>query len=169
MEPALFDALARRFAHPATRRSIFGALLGSLAFLAGRRPATAQIEPPYGIPLGGACSVSTECSQFQGCYDFGPIICADNGIAEDGPLNCCLGAGGLCGADAHCCEALLCLDTGGDGRGAGTCQPGDGPKPTVRCNTPVASGAGGESFANADVLHRPSLRPATSATSAECR
>jgi hypothetical protein len=139
MEPALFDELARRAGHPATRRSVLAALLGSLAFLAGRGHGAAQTDPPYGIPLGGKCSESSECSQFQGCYDFGPIICSDNGIAEDGPLNCCLGAGGLCGDDAHCCGALLCLDTGGDGCGAGTCQVGSATKPTVRCSTPVAS------------------------------
>jgi hypothetical protein len=136
MEPTHFDDLARAYAYSATRRSILGALLGSLAFLAGIRRTGAQSEPP-GIPLGGRCELSSECSQYQGCYETGPILCADNGIAADGPLNCCLGEGGLCGGDAHCCGGLLCLDTGGDGCGAGTCQVGSATKPTAGCGTPV--------------------------------
>jgi hypothetical protein len=138
MESAFIDVVARRSTSLATRRSMASAIIGALTILVSRRYVAAQTVAPAEIPLGGACSVSSECSQFQGCYDFGPITCEDNGIAEDGPFNCCLGEGGLCGDDAHCCGALLCLDTGDDGCGAGTCQVGSETKPTVGCSTPVA-------------------------------
>jgi hypothetical protein len=38
-----------------------------------------------------------------------PPVCADNGVWEDGPTNCCFPAGGWCGADAECCGGLLCV------------------------------------------------------------
>lgn len=118
------------------------AMIAIMTNFGARRYVAAQTVAPAKVPLGGACSVTNECSQFQGCYDAGPITCSDNGIAEDGPLNCCLGEGGLCGDDAHCCGALLCLDTGDDGCGAGTCRVGNAAKPTIGCDTPVASAAG---------------------------
>ena len=122
MDSMIFDHLARACAYPLTRRNVFGAVVGLLALRSGLSRVGAQVTPRENIPLGGVCSASSECSQFQGCYDAGPITCADNGIAEDGPRNCCLGEGGLCGSNAHCCGSLLCLDTGGDGCGAGVCQ-----------------------------------------------
>jgi len=56
--------------------------------------------------LGAACTSSDQCSQADG-----PAICADNGIVDDGPLNCCRVAGGVCAGGAECCGSLLC--TGG--------------------------------------------------------
>jgi hypothetical protein len=126
LDPTSFDHLTRRFAHRCTRRRLLGALSAAVALFAIRRLAHAQAGPDGGIPLGGACAATGECSRFQGCSEAAAITCADNGITEDGPLNCCLSAGGLCGDDRHCCGGLLCLDTGGDGCGAGTCQVGDG-------------------------------------------
>ena len=41
----------------------------------------------------------------------GPVspVCADNGLWEDGPTNCCFPAGGHCGTDAECCAGLFCV------------------------------------------------------------
>jgi hypothetical protein len=133
MDTVLIDDLARACAYPSTRRRFLGAAVGLLAWRSGLSRANAQATPPSNIPLGGACTASSECSQFQGCYDSGPITCADNGIAEDGPLNCCLGEGGLCGNNSHCCGSLLCLDTAGDGCGAGLCLPASQDKPIDQC------------------------------------
>jgi len=133
MDTMIFDRLARACAYPSTRRSMVGAVAGLLVWRLGGDRVSAQETPQTTIPLGGACSVSSECSQVQGCYSAGPIICADNGTAEDGPLNCCLGEGGLCGNSAHCCGSLLCLDTGGDGCGAGLCQAASGDRPIDQC------------------------------------
>lgn len=133
MDSRTFDHLARACAFPATRRSLLGAAAVLLAWRTGLFRVSAQATPPADIPLGGACTASSECSQFQGCYDAGPMTCADNGIIEVGPLNCCLGEGGLCGSNAHCCGSLLCLDTGGDGCGAGLCQPANETRPIEQC------------------------------------
>lgn len=128
MDTMMFDHLARACAYPATRRRLLGAAAGLLALRSGLARVYAQATPAANLPLGTACTADSECSQFQGCYDAGPITCTDNGIAEDGPLNCCLGEGGLCGNNAHCCGSLLCLDTSGDGRGAGLCLPSSADK-----------------------------------------
>ena len=133
MDNKMFDHLARACANPLTRRGVLGAAGGLLALRLGFDRVSAQITVQENIPLGGACSASSECSQFQGCYDAGPIACADNGIAEDGPLNCCLGEGGLCGNNSHCCGSLLCLDMGGDGCGAGVCTSASDTKPIDQC------------------------------------
>lgn len=135
IDASSFDHLARRFVRKSTRRRFLGALAATIALFSGRQLAQAQEGSDAGIPLGGACSATSECSQFQGCYESATITCADNGSAEDGPLNCCLSAGGLCGDDSHCCGGLLCLDTGGDGCGAGTCQVGDGSSTRGDCTT----------------------------------
>jgi hypothetical protein len=130
LDPTSFDHLTRRFAHRCTRRRLLGALSAAVALFPIRRLAYVEAGPDAGpdggIPLGGACAATSECSRFQGCFEAAAITCADNGITEDGPLNCCLSAGGLCGDDRQCCGGLRCLDTGGDGCGAGTCQVGDG-------------------------------------------
>ena len=53
-------------------------------------------------PGGAACSTHPM---------LGPVspICADNGLWDDGPTNCCFLAGGDCGADAECCAGLVCV------------------------------------------------------------
>jgi hypothetical protein len=67
--------------------------------------------PGGGLAVGASCSSSAQCSQVGGS-----TICADNGIATDGSLNCCRNAGGACASGEGCCGALLCL--------SGTCQAG---------------------------------------------
>lgn len=65
-----------------------------------------------GFAPGEICTSTSQCSQVGG-----PTVCANNGIAADGALNCCRTAGGACTAanfSAGCCGGLLCVD--------GTCQ-----------------------------------------------
>jgi hypothetical protein len=62
------------------------------------------------IGLGGRCAATGECNQ-----DGGAAFCADNGIASDGPLNCCRYEGGGCAAGAQCCGGLDCRN--------GVCSP----------------------------------------------
>lgn len=138
MDTMIFDHLARACASPISRRRALGAIVGMLALRSDLSRASANVTLQDLLALGGACTVSSECSQFQGCYDAGPITCAENGIAEDGPLNCCLGEGGLCGNNAHCCGSLLCLDTGGDGCGAGVCRTESETKPIDECGVSQA-------------------------------
>jgi hypothetical protein len=62
------------------------------------------------IGLGGQCAQTSECSQVGGA-----VFCDDNGIASDGPLNCCRYEGGGCSAGSQCCGGLDCT--------GGVCQP----------------------------------------------
>jgi hypothetical protein len=62
------------------------------------------------VGLGGQCTATGECSQAGGA-----VFCDDNGIASDGPLNCCRYEGGGCSAGPHCCGGLECRD--------GVCSP----------------------------------------------
>lgn len=55
--------------------------------------------------LGVRCTASDQCSQ-----DGGPVTCADNGVADDGALNCCRYGGGACQSDGQCCAGLLCIN-----------------------------------------------------------
>lgn len=54
------------------------------------------------VPLGGTCTSSSQCG--------GNAICADNGLASDGPLNCCLTEVSTCTSDVDCCAGLICGD-----------------------------------------------------------
>ncbi|MDP9364590.1 MAG: hypothetical protein M3Q10_10275 [Chloroflexota bacterium] len=57
------------------------------------------------LSLGAACTASSQCSQTGGS-----TVCADNGVAADGALNCCRNAGGACVNGAGCCAALDCVN-----------------------------------------------------------
>lgn len=69
----------------------------------------ATSPPPSGsgsLRPGATCTETAQCSQTGGA-----VICADNGIATDGPLNCCRTAGGACADSvysADCCYGLYC-------------------------------------------------------------
>lgn len=58
-----------------------------------------------GLTPGAACSAAEQCSQSGGT-----TICADNGIAADGGLNCCRNAGGACVNAAGCCASFDCVN-----------------------------------------------------------
>ena len=62
--------------------------------------------PSGGLPLGSECAATAECASASG----GTVICGNNGIEEDGPLNCCLDEGSACAADTDCCGAFFCTD-----------------------------------------------------------
>ncbi len=67
------------------------------------------LRPPFAtLSVGDVCGETAECVASV----IGTVICADNGRPEDGPLNCCLEAGGLCydGPDSVCCGSALCID-----------------------------------------------------------
>ncbi len=56
------------------------------------------------LPLGSYCTSVSQCSQAGGS-----VLCADNGAASDGSLNCCRTEGGACGNSAGCCGGLVCI------------------------------------------------------------
>jgi hypothetical protein len=103
MDRHRFDDFTRRFATGASRRRMLaGALAAAVGASFGSKRTLAQegLREP-----GEACSRTEECSQTGG-----PLVCADNQIAEDGPLNCCRMENGACGQDSHCCGAARCIE-----------------------------------------------------------
>ena len=77
---------------------------------AGRR-APRRARPLLGGGAGRVC-----LGPGEPCYDDAqcrgadaPLVCADNGFAYDGPLNCCTNAGSRCGVDEACCGTASCL------------------------------------------------------------
>jgi hypothetical protein len=62
--------------------------------------------PSGNLSPGQACNSVNQCSQAGGA-----ILCADNGYADDGPLNCCRTTGGACSdtvRSADCCFGYYC-------------------------------------------------------------
>jgi hypothetical protein len=119
-----FDRLVQRAVSVPTRRR-FIRLLGSstvglLTTALSAKYGRAQSE--LGLVLGAACTTDAECIQVQGSRFVASVICADNGIVEDGPLNCCLNEGGLCLTDLDCCGSLLCIGYSGAGVPNGHCS-----------------------------------------------
>lgn len=114
MDRHSFDDLARRFGSARSRRAVLGVLGGlAVAGLGGRRARAQQGQ----LGPGERCASTQECSQAGG-----PLVCADNLVAEDGPLTCCRTESGACQQDSHCCGALTC--EGGVCLGAdGTTEP----------------------------------------------
>jgi hypothetical protein len=127
MQSARFDAIVIALATATSRRQVVRSALSSavmsLGVIQARRSARAQAG---GVALGGFCNGSADCAQQQGCDLAASVVCADNGMAPDGPRNCCLNEGGYCADDAHCCAGLVCTGGGGEGCGAGLCAyPGN--------------------------------------------
>ena len=82
------------------------------------------------LPPGSYCTATSECSQASG-----PAICADNGIASDGALNCCFGEGVACsGNHALCCGGLFCVDGLCAPAPFGDLQAGDICTATIECS-----------------------------------
>jgi hypothetical protein len=128
MQSARFDAIVIALATATSRRQVVRSALSSavmsLGVIQARRSARAQAG---GVALGGFCNGSADCAQQQGCDLAASVVCADNGMAPDGPRNCCLNEGGYCADDAHCCAGLVC--TGG---GAKAAAPASAPIPATR-------------------------------------
>lgn len=122
MDGAAFDRWVANLGGRVGRRAV---VLGAFsAFLGGRGTVRGQIRLAV---LGEPCTATEQCQQgVFGCGKDPAVICADNGYAEDGSLNCCVGGGQSCGAHAHCCGGLVCLGSHNiDGCGAGQCLPRD--------------------------------------------
>lgn len=107
MDDRRFDSLTKSLAGGASRRGVLrglvGAAVGAAVGLARGARAGAQ---ETGLAPGSACSDASQCSQAGGA-----TLCADNGYADDGALNCCRGAGGACvdaTFSADCCSGLYC-------------------------------------------------------------
>ena len=107
MDDPRFDTLARLWANGVDRRWVLRALTGATAaaMLARTWGGLARAQDD-GLPLGGVCASTDQCRR----GDMATVICADNGIAADGPLNCCVDRG-CCGSDADCCGDLRCAPT----------------------------------------------------------
>lgn len=130
MDGRRFDDVARAWAGTTagSRRRVLRGMLGGVlagAVALGRGGRTRAQEAS--VAPGGACTSTDECLQTAGDVT---IVCGDNGIAGDGALNCCRGAGGSCADGSGCCGSLLCGDgvcgggsaaapTSGDGAGSG--------------------------------------------------
>ena len=124
MDEQRFDTLTRSLASSISRRgglrllASAGAML--LALARGKGEAAAQ---EWFLTAGEPCRTDDQCRGADA-----PLVCRDNGLPDDGPLNCCTYEGSRCGEDAHCCGTAYC-DTNGrctsafDARGVGyPCQ-----------------------------------------------
>ena len=98
-----------------------------------------------GLAAGASCTTSAQCSQVGGT-----TICADNGIATDGALNCCRNAGGACASGAVCCGGLACTNgvcggtSGTTGSTSGFTGGGELPPGSTCTSDGQCSQAGGE-------------------------
>lgn len=81
-----------------------------------------------GLRLGSACTTTSECSQTGGS-----VVCADNGVAEDGAKNCCRNTGGACGSDLECCSGAFCIN--GVCGGSGTSGSSSNLRPGQECTS----------------------------------
>jgi hypothetical protein len=115
-----FDNLVRSMAGSGTRRRILRGLAGVGALLAAGRHVPAAAHHGTLGP-GDPCRNDSQCVAADA-----PLICADNGFAYDGPLNCCTLPGSRCATDEGCCWDNVCV--------AGVCGTvGDFPGPGARC------------------------------------
>lgn len=121
MDDRRFDFLARAVAG-GTRRGILRGLAGVVATIAGSH--LSRVAAHHGkLGPGDACRTDSQCVAADA-----PLICADNGFAIDGPLNCCTYAGSRCGFDQGCCGDNACVD--------GFCTSiSNRPGPGERCNS----------------------------------
>ncbi len=105
MDDRRFDGLTRAMARNARRRSLLRAVAGGaggalLAVVRRGSPASAH----HGrLGPGDACYHNRQCVAADA-----PLVCADNGVTYDGPLNCCTHVGSRCGFDEACCSSASC-------------------------------------------------------------
>ena len=107
MDDARFDSLTRMLAAGHSRRQGLRVLAGAgAALLALARPASRGAAAHHAmLGPGDPCRDSSQCVAADA-----PLICADNGFALDGPLNCCTYEGSRCGFDQGCCGDAACID-----------------------------------------------------------
>jgi hypothetical protein len=136
-----FDRFAIHLSRRTTRRKVLGtvAAIASFLFTGSGQSSRAQTGPFAGVALGGACTDVAECAQLQACHVPGEVLCADNGLVDDGRLNCCLPEGGFCLDATQCCAGLECRGEVIEGCGAGTCQPPPWTSRSAACDAQVAA------------------------------
>ncbi len=105
MDDRRFDGLTRAMARNAPRRTLLRALAGGAggALLAAARRGSPAAAHHGRLGPGDACYDSRQCVAADA-----PLVCADNGFAYDGPLNCCTYVGSRCGFDEACCGSASC-------------------------------------------------------------
>jgi hypothetical protein len=107
MDEQRFDTLTRSLASSISRRGGLRLLASAgatlLALARGKDEAAAQGFLTAGEP----CWSDDQCRAADA-----PLVCGDNGFADDGPLNCCTYEGSRCGEDAHCCGTAFCDPNG---------------------------------------------------------
>jgi hypothetical protein len=96
-----FDQLCRMVARRASRRNLLFGLAAGLLTIQIRSPTAAQ---QVFLGPGEPCYDDIQCRGADA-----PLVCADNGFAYDGPLNCCTYEGSRCGFDEACCGNLECI------------------------------------------------------------
>lgn len=101
-----FDRMTRELAGGRSRRS----LLAVAVTLAGASMRGGVVRAQDTLGPGEPCTSDDQCDQFGGTQ-----VCAENGVAQDGPLNCCRVDAAPCSRDNDCCGTLLC--SGGACRG----------------------------------------------------
>ena len=107
MDEVQFDTWTRALAAGRSRRQGLRVLVGAgAALLALVRPARRGASAHHAmLGPGDPCRDSSQCVGADA-----PLICADNGFALDGPLNCCTHVGSRCGFDQGCCGDAACID-----------------------------------------------------------
>jgi hypothetical protein len=105
MDGQRFDRLARGLAAGTSRRGVMRGLAAAVTAGALARVGRRQVSGQELLAPGEQCTSTQQCDQFGG-----PQACADNGIAEDGALNCCRIQAGACIYDRDCCGMLYCVD-----------------------------------------------------------
>lgn len=133
MDERRFDTLARSLAKSTSRRGGLRWLAGTgatlLALARGNGGAAAQ---SWGRIAGDPCWDSNQCLAADA-----PLVCADNGFAYDGPLNCCTYEGSRCGAAEHCCGTAYCDASGRCASSTSSVSnPGDPCQTTDQCQRP---------------------------------
>ncbi len=105
MDDRRFDRLARELAGLRSRRLLLRGLAGgaTAALLAAARGGKAVAHHGVAGP-GDPCSSNSQCVGADA-----PLVCADNGFANDGPYNCCTYVGSNCGFDEACCGSATCV------------------------------------------------------------
>ena len=109
MDGHRFDSMTRALASGVSRRAAVRglAVVAAAGLLTGLRGRGASAQEAT-LALGAVCTATSQCSQAGGA-----VVCADNGYADDGALNCCRNAGGACfdvAYSADCCGGLYCRD-----------------------------------------------------------
>ena len=104
MDDVHFDQVTKLLRHGCSRRTLALLTASVVSGFGGTARAAGQGEGT--VALQGTCRASGDCRP----PGMALVICADNGIAGDGDLNCCVDRG-CCTGDADCCGDMRCAPT----------------------------------------------------------